>query len=178
MEPERCMQEALAVPRGSGPGTGAVPGEIDAGLQMDEAEGVLPLRGPVPRLGFPEEFELEEDEDDEEELDTAGGVNCPLLSEPELSRAGLHFFLAGRILAPLLLLCCCCCWRHFARRFLNQTWTRDSGRLIFRATSSRMKMSGYRVLANRASKISSCDRVKVVRSLRCFRGVAGYPTEG
>lgn len=40
---------------------------------------------------------------------------------------------------------CCCCWsccRHLARRFLNHTCTLDSGRLIFRATSSRMKMSG------------------------------------
>lgn len=33
-----------------------------------------------------------------------------------------------------------------------------------------MKMSGYRVLANRASRMSSCIRVNVVLSLRCFRG--------
>lgn len=52
------------------------------------------------------------------------------------------------------------------------TWTLDSGRLIFSATSSRMNMSGYRVLANRASRTSSWERVKVVRSRRCFLGVA------
>lgn len=52
------------------------------------------------------------------------------------------------------------------------TWTLDSGRLILSATSSRMKMSGYRVLAKSASSTSSCERVKVVRSRRCFRGVA------
>lgn len=52
------------------------------------------------------------------------------------------------------------------------TWTRDSGRLILRATSSLMKMSGYLVLEKSASRMSSCVRVKVVRSLRCFRGVA------
>ena len=52
------------------------------------------------------------------------------------------------------------------------TCTRDSGRLIFSATSSRMNMSGYRVLANNASKTSSCARVKVVLSRLCFRGVA------
>lgn len=51
-------------------------------------------------------------------------------------------------------------------------WTLDSGRLIFSATSSRMKMSGYRVLAKRDSRTSSWERVKVVRSLRCFLGVA------
>ena len=55
---------------------------------------------------------------------------------------------------------------------LSVTWTRDSGRLIFRATSSLMKMSGYRVLANSASRMSSWARVKVVRSLRCLRGVS------
>lgn len=68
------MQEALPGPTGSGaePGAGPVPGEIEAGLQMEEAIGVLPFRA-APRLGFPE---LEEDEEDEEpELDTAGGVN-------------------------------------------------------------------------------------------------------
>lgn len=54
------------------------------------------------------------------------------------------------------------------------TWTLDSGRLIFRATSSRMKMSGYLVLANRASRTSSWERVKVVRSRLCFLGVAAH----
>lgn len=52
------------------------------------------------------------------------------------------------------------------------TCTLDSGRLIFSATSSLMKMSGYRVLANSDSRMSSCVRVKVVRSRRCFRGFA------
>ena len=36
-------------------------------------------------------------------------------------------------------------------------------------TSSRMKMSGYRVFMNNASRTSSCARVNVVRSRRCFR---------
>lgn len=58
----------------------------------------------APADAGPEELEL--DEDDEAELETAGGVNCPLLSEPELSRAGEDFFLAGRLLAPLPLCCC------------------------------------------------------------------------
>lgn len=96
---------------------------------------------------------VEEDEDEDEPvLETAGGVNWPLLSEPVLSRAGEDFFLGGLALALLPL---CCCWRHLALRFLNHTWTLDSGRLIFSATSSRMKISGYRVLANRASRTSS-----------------------
>lgn len=73
------------------------------------------LKAAPPGAG-PEELEL--DEEEEAELETAGGVNCPLLSEPELSRAGEDFFLAGRLLAPLPLCCCC---RHLARRFLNQT---------------------------------------------------------
>lgn len=38
--------------------------------------------------------------------------------------------------------CCWACCRHFARLFLNQTWTRLSGRLILIATSSRIKISG------------------------------------
>ena len=49
------------------------------------------------------------------------------------------------------------------------TWTRLSGKLIFSATSSRMKMSGYRVFVNKFSKMSSWARVNVVRSRRCFR---------
>jgi hypothetical protein len=49
------------------------------------------------------------------------------------------------------------------------TCTLDSGRLIFTATSSRMKMSGYLVLENSPSRTSSWARVKVVRSRRCFR---------
>lgn len=48
------------------------------------------------------------------------------------------------------------------------TWTRDSGNLILHATSSRIKMSGYRVFPNKSSKTSNCPRVNVVRSLRCF----------
>lgn len=35
------------------------------------------------------------------------------------------------------------------------TWTRDSGRLILRATSSRIKMSGYLVFENSPSSTSS-----------------------
>ena len=50
------------------------------------------------------------------------------------------------------------------------TWTLDSGKLIFSATSSRMKISGYLVLPNSDSSTSSWARVNVVRSLRCFRG--------
>ena len=57
---------------------------------------------------------------------------------------------------------------------LMLTWTLDSGRLILRATSSLMKMSGYRVLANSASSTSSCALVNVVLSRRCFRGLPGY----
>lgn len=70
-----------------------------------------------------DEAELEEEEEAELEA-AAGGVNCPLLSEPELSRAGEDFFLAGRLLAPPPLCCCC---RHLARRFLNQTWGKKMG---------------------------------------------------
>lgn len=65
--------------------------------------------------------------------------------------------------------CCCSCWRHLARRFLNQTCTLDSGRLIFKATSSRIKISGYRVLPNSDSNTSNCARVNVVRSRLCLR---------
>lgn len=37
---------------------------------------------------------------------------------------------------------CLAFWRCLARRFLNHTCTRDSGRLIFLAASSLMNMSG------------------------------------
>lgn len=116
---ERCMQEALDGGPGSGrgatAGAGAFPGEM-AGLQMEETvlmevEVLLSAAGPV--------WLVEEDEEEEEPvLETAGGVNWPLLSEPVLSRAGDDFFLGGRALALLPL---CCCWRHLARRFLNHT---------------------------------------------------------
>lgn len=109
------MQDAAAGGKGSGTVTpaGAAPGEMEAGLQMDDA-GVLRDAGAPAEA---DEAELEEE--DEAELEAAaGGVNWPLLSEPELSRAGEDFFLAGRLLAPPPLCCCC---RHLARRFLNQT---------------------------------------------------------
>lgn len=119
------MQEAPAGGRGSGTVTpaGAAPGEMEAGLQMDEA-GVLREAGAPPAAAAAEEAELEEEEEAEELEAAAGGVNCPLLSEPELSRAGDDFFLAGRLLAPPPLCCCC---RHLARRFLNQTWRGNGG---------------------------------------------------
>ena len=67
------------------------------------------------------------------------------------------------------------CLRHYNPVVcLMLTWTLDSGRLILRATSSLMKMSGYRVLANSASRTSSCALVKVVLSRRCFRGLPEY----
>ena len=52
----------------------------------------------------------------------------------------------------------------------NFTWTRDSGRPIFMATSSRIKISGYFVLWKSDSRISSWALVKVVLSRLCFRG--------
>lgn len=58
--------------------------------------------------------------------------------------------------------------------FVLECWltcTLDSGRLIFKATSSLMKISGYRVLPNRFSSTSSWARVNVVLSLLCLRGV-------
>lgn len=126
---ERCIQEALlGAPSGSGTDTdgGAEPGEMEAGLQMDEAVGVL--REDAAATGFPPRpaaaaaaglaEALDAELDEEAELDTAGGVNWPLLSEPELSRTGDDFFLTGRLFVPFPL---CCCWRHLARRFLNQT---------------------------------------------------------
>lgn len=52
------------------------------------------------------------------------------------------------------------------------TCTLDSGKLIFKATSSLMNISGYLVFENKASKTSNCARVKVVRSRLCFRWFA------
>lgn len=51
------------------------------------------------------------------------------------------------------------------------TCTRDSGKLILRATSSRINISGYLVLPNNDSNTSNWALVNVVRSLRCFRGL-------
>lgn len=129
LETERCMQEVLAGATGSGRetgGAGAEPGEI-AGLQMEETVLMevdvllMPVLVPAPPPPPPvDELEL----DEEPALDTAGGVNWPLLSEPVLSRVGDDFFLGGRALA-LLPLCCCCL--HLARRFLNQTWGQKEG---------------------------------------------------
>lgn len=120
------MQDALVGAAGSGKAAGAGAGEMGAGLQMDDTGAVteveLLIRPGPPRPEDTEEEEVEEDEEDEgaeEELDTAGGVNCPLLSDPVLSLVGDDFFFIGLTLAELLLLCCCC--RHFARLFLNQT---------------------------------------------------------
>lgn len=114
------MQEALEGGPGSGSGAtagaGAFPGEM-AGLHMEETvlmevEVLLSATGPA--------WLVEEDEDEDEPvLETAGGVNWPLLSEPVLSRAGEDFFLGGLALALLPL---CCCWRHLALRFLNHTY--------------------------------------------------------
>lgn len=115
-ETARCMQDAVVGGAVSCRVTDcwALPGEMEAGLQMEET-GVLMevevLLMPVLLL-----TELEDDEDPV--LDTAGGVNWPLLSEPVLSLAGEAFFFGGRNLV-VLPLCCCC--RHFARRFLNHT---------------------------------------------------------
>lgn len=118
---ERCMQEALVGAAGSGIVAGAGAGEMGAGLQMDDT-GAVPEVEVLIRPGPPRpEEDVEEDveeELEEVELDTAGGVNWPLLSEPVLSLAGDDFFFIGFTLA-LLLLCCCC--RHLARLFLNQT---------------------------------------------------------
>lgn len=136
---ERCMQDALlGAAKGSGTDTdaGAELGEMEAGLQMDEAAGALSDDG-TATAGFPLSpaaaataglaEALDAELEDEAELDTAGGVNWPLLSEPELSRTGDDFFLAGRLLVPLPLCCCC---RHLARRFLNQTCVRAGGECV------------------------------------------------
>lgn len=67
------------------------------------------------------------------------------------------------------------CWMNYIqiiKRFALLTWTLDSGKLIFSAASSRIKMSGYRVLLNKDSNMSSCARVNVVRSRRCLRWFA------
>lgn len=118
---ERCMQEALEGGPGSGSGAtagaGAFPGEM-AGLHMEETvlmevEVLLSATGPAWLVE-------EEEEEDEPVLETAGGVNWPLLSEPVLSRAGEDFFFGGLALALLPL---CCCWRHLALRFLNHTYS-------------------------------------------------------
>ena len=53
--------------------------------------------------------------------------------------------------------------------FVFFTCTRDSGKLILSATSSLIKISGYLVLVNKFSRMSSWALVKVVRSRRCFR---------
>lgn len=55
--------------------------------------------------------------------------------------------------------------------FEKLTCTLDSGKLIFKATSSRMKMSGYLVLPNNDSNISNWALVNVVLSRRCFLGL-------
>lgn len=110
------MQEALEGGTGSERDEegGAEPGDM-AGLQMDET---VPIE--VDMLLLVEDEEEEEVEEEAEPvLETAGGVNCPLLSEPVLSLVGEDFFFTGR--AFVLLLPLCCCWRHFARRFLNHT---------------------------------------------------------
>lgn len=83
--------------------SGSESGEMDAGLQMDTGAVVVEMAGTVVVL--------------------VGGVNWPLAPLSELtSRVGELFFLAGRTLFWPPFCCCCCCWRHFARRFLNQTW--------------------------------------------------------
>lgn len=76
------------------------------------------------------------------------------------------FFFFNRVLSIISLY-----WRQ-DNSGLFFTWTLDSGRLILSATSSLMKMSGYRVLAKRDSRTSSWERVNVVRSRLCFLGVA------
>ena len=55
------------------------------------------------------------------------------------------------------------------KKLVGVTWTLDSGKLIFSATSSLMKISGYRVFEKSDSRISSWARVKVVLSRLCFR---------
>lgn len=100
-ETERCMQEVFEGATGSGRETdgGAEPGEM-AGLQIEETVLIE-----VEVLLMPALL-VEEEEEEEPALETAGGVNWPLLSEPVLSRVGEDFFFAGRALV-LLPLCCC-----------------------------------------------------------------------
>ncbi len=82
---------------------GSESGEMDAGLQIDTGAVLVEMAGTVVVL--------------------VGGVNWPLAPLSELtSLVGELFFLAGRTLFWPPFCCCCCCWRHFARRFLNQTW--------------------------------------------------------
>lgn len=129
---------------GAGSGTvgGAGRGDIGAGLQIEDT-GVAP-EAALLLIPSPPRFEFEEDEEEEDEdelvLDTAGGLNWPLLSEPGLSRDGEAFFFAGRILALLpllLLLLLCCCCLHLALRFLNQTWTgREKRTPVHKKTTS------------------------------------------
>lgn len=54
---------------------------------------------------------------------------------------------------------------------MKLTCTLDSGRFIFKATSSLINISGYLVLPNNASNTSNWALVNVVRSLRCFLGL-------
>ena len=61
----------------------------------------------------------------------------------------------------------------FTEEYVTITWTRDSGKLIFSATSSRMNISGYLVFWNNDSMTSNWARVNVVRSLLCFLGFPG-----
>lgn len=85
-------------------------GEMDAGLQMDTGAAAAVV---VDAAAWTADTVL-----------LAGGVNWPPLAPlSELaSRAGELFFLVGRTLFWPPFCCCCCCWRHFALRFLNQTW--------------------------------------------------------
>lgn len=68
--------------------------------------------------------------------------------------------------------------RTIGHQQMWHTCTRDSGRLIFNATSSRMKMSGYRVFWNSDSRMSSWERENVVRSRLCFLLLADTSTFG
>lgn len=72
LETDRCMQDVLVGGRGSGMATGGTePGEMEAGLQMDDT-GLLME---VEVLLIPVLLEVELDEEDNPELDTVGGVN-------------------------------------------------------------------------------------------------------
>ena len=61
----------------------------------------------------------------------------------------------------------------FTEEYVTITCTRDSGKFIFSATSSRMNISGYLVFWNNDSMTSNWARVNVVRSLLCFLGLPG-----